>query len=535
MIPFANQRANGQDLATHLLNEHDNEQVIVEQVRGAIARDLHGAFEEWELQADILTKCKKYLYSLSINPDPKQEPLTRDQYMDYISRVEDKLGLDKQPRAIVVHEKYGREHYHVVWSRIDAEKGKAVHIAYDRDKLMMLTRNFARDHGLELPGGYYTKEKGKQKSFHELEQERRTGLSLDDHKEHVTDAWQQSDNAGSFVQALAEEGYILAKGRRDYLIVDFYGGHYSLPKMINDREVRIKDVREFLGKEFPVESLPDLDDAKKLVAEHRKQIEQFGKDESFETDMAELKSNQQTRAQKLAEEKELLGYRQNALKQEKQAKHKVERNQLRTAHLSEKMKIKLERHKYRPTGLAEFLGRISGINLIRKKLHHFQDAQRLKSYREKQAELKDKQRQDGATLALRLSLQTKEVERKLKVLNKVEKRELQSLLKEHKRDQRIEQRGKHNEMPSLEKIAGLEKSNVNVRDRAPDLLSAFEEVKADRSHETPDLMKAFTKASKDKDRGDKDSDGSEGRNQMPKPKFQNLRNRKRDKGNDRER
>ncbi len=58
---------------------------------------------------------------------------------------------------------------------------------------MMLTRNFARDHGLELPGGYYTKEKGKQKSFHELEQERRTGLTLDDHKERVTEPWQRCD------------------------------------------------------------------------------------------------------------------------------------------------------------------------------------------------------------------------------------------------------------------------------------------------------------------------------------------------------
>ena len=185
--------------------------------------------------------------------------------------------------------------------------------------------------------------------------------------------------------------------------------------------------------------------------------------------------------------------------------------------------------------MAEFLGRISGINLIRKKLHHFQDAQRLKTYREKQLELKGKQRQEDKTLSLRLSLQTKELDRKFKALNKVEKRELQSLHKEYKRDQRIEQRGKHDEMPSLEKIAGLEKSNVDIRDRAPDLLSAFEEAQKDRTHETPDLMKAFTKASKDKDRGDKDSGCSAGQSQISKPKFQRLRTRKRDNGNDRER
>ena len=72
MIPFASQRGGGQDLATHLLNEYDNEIARVEHIRGAIADDLHGAFKEWGAQAEALTRCDKYLYSLSINPDPAQ-------------------------------------------------------------------------------------------------------------------------------------------------------------------------------------------------------------------------------------------------------------------------------------------------------------------------------------------------------------------------------------------------------------------------------------------------------------------------------
>ena len=87
MIPFGSQRGLGQDLATHLLNEHDNERVDFVDVRGAIAQDLHGAFAEWEAQAACLTKCKNYLYSLSINPDPNQPGLSHDQYMEYIHRV----------------------------------------------------------------------------------------------------------------------------------------------------------------------------------------------------------------------------------------------------------------------------------------------------------------------------------------------------------------------------------------------------------------------------------------------------------------
>ena len=154
MIPFASQRGGGQDLATHLLNARDNEIVRVFQVRGAISENLHLVFQEWEIQAHALTRCREYLYSMSINPDPAQGPLTQDQYMDYIERAEAELGLSTQPRVIVFHEKFGREHCHVVWSRVDAENGRAVHLAYDHDKLMRVTRAFARDHGLTLPDGY---------------------------------------------------------------------------------------------------------------------------------------------------------------------------------------------------------------------------------------------------------------------------------------------------------------------------------------------------------------------------------------------
>ena len=167
MIPFASQRGLGQDLAAHLQNEHDNEVMEVADLRGAIAGDLHGAFAEWEAQAHALTRCRNYLYSLSINPDPRQGELSRDQYLDYIARAEERLGLSGQPRAVIFHEKYGREHCHVVWSRIDAMNEKAVHMAFDHDKLMMVTREFARDHGLELPEGYF-KDKDRDKNPQDL-------------------------------------------------------------------------------------------------------------------------------------------------------------------------------------------------------------------------------------------------------------------------------------------------------------------------------------------------------------------------------
>jgi hypothetical protein len=168
MIPKASQRGLGQDLATHLQNACDNEYVEIAEVRGAVARDLHGAFAEWEVCAHSMTGCRNYLYSLSVNPDPAQGQLTRALYRDYINRVEGKLGLSGQPRAIVFHIKDGREHCHVVWSRIDTEHGKAVHQPFDRQKLMMVTRQFAREHGFALPDGMIPdagRERGKRKSL----------------------------------------------------------------------------------------------------------------------------------------------------------------------------------------------------------------------------------------------------------------------------------------------------------------------------------------------------------------------------------
>jgi hypothetical protein len=86
MIPKASQRGEGQDLATHLQNAFDNEYVEIADLRGAVARDLHGAFAEWEVCAHAMTGCRNYLYSLSVNPDPAQGQLTRAQYLDYVDR-----------------------------------------------------------------------------------------------------------------------------------------------------------------------------------------------------------------------------------------------------------------------------------------------------------------------------------------------------------------------------------------------------------------------------------------------------------------
>lgn len=491
MIPFSSQRGSGQDLATHLLNAYDNELAEVAELRGAIAGDLHGAFKEWQVQAETLTRCQKYLYSMSINPDPAQGTLTRDQYMDYIRRTEEVLGLGHQPRAVVFHIKDGREHCHVVWSRIDADNQKAVHLAFDRDKLMRVTRGFARDHGLTLPAGYEKSRNAGQLSLYERAQLQQTGLSTDDHKRQVTEAWQQSDGARSFVQALSERGYMLATGNRPYVLVDLYGNVNALPRLIDDKSVRTKDIRDFLEKEFPAESLPPVEEAQKLVAAHRKLVEHSIREEDYTDKLAALKDVQRERRHVLEQQREALKHRQHCLRLAQQAKHRTEREKLRRDHLALTRKVRQERYQNRPTGLAEFLGKVSGVNFLRHKLQHYQDARRIRSYLDQHSLLKTRQSQEAGTLAFRLKLQALGLDRQAASLEKIDKREISAFMRDQQQTQRIRARGKDGVMPSLDHLTG--RKRAPGRGVAPDVMAAFEKAQAPRSS-FPDVMAAFDRA-----------------------------------------
>jgi hypothetical protein len=213
LILKGNQRGGGQQLAAHLMNSFDNERVEIADARGAIAQDLSGAFAEWNAQSRV-TKCRKYLYSLSLNPDQAQGHLTREQYFDLIERTERRLELTGRARFVVFHEKRDkdgvpREHCHVVWSRIDAEKMKAVQISHDRLKLRSVAREFCRDYGLELPAGMKRdgqrnrfNERARQENLTERQQKERTGIPKHVRMADIATCWKETGNGEAFVRAL---------------------------------------------------------------------------------------------------------------------------------------------------------------------------------------------------------------------------------------------------------------------------------------------------------------------------------------------
>ena len=151
MILKGSQRAGAKQLASHLLNDRDNDHVTTLELRGFVASDLRGALSECHAISKA-TKCKQFMFSLSLNP-PKHHSAAEADLLAAADKAEKSLGLEGQPRAVVIHEKEGRRHAHVVWSRIDSEKLTAVNLPFYKERLKKLSKELFLEHGWSLPDG----------------------------------------------------------------------------------------------------------------------------------------------------------------------------------------------------------------------------------------------------------------------------------------------------------------------------------------------------------------------------------------------
>ena len=260
MILNGNQRGGAKDLAVHLLKP-ENDHVQVHELRGFVSDDLMGAFTE-SYAISRGTRCKQFLYSLSLNP-PEGAKVSTEAFEEAADKVEKRLGLDGQPRAIVFHEKNGRRHAHVVWSRIDPQEMKAVQLSHSKRKLREVSLELFREHGWAMPKGLIDREARDPKNFTlaEWQQAKRVGKDPRQIKAAIQDAWAISDTRGALEAALDERGPVLARGdRRGFVVLDRDGEIYSLPKWAG---LKTKDVRARLGSE---KTLPGVAEARGRIA-----------------------------------------------------------------------------------------------------------------------------------------------------------------------------------------------------------------------------------------------------------------------------
>lgn len=260
MILKGSQRAYGQELAVHLLNDRDNDHVALHELRGFSADDLPGAFEEAHA-VSLATRCQQYLFSLSLNPPPLAQ-VSVETFERAIDRIEGRLGLSGQPRAVLFHEKEGRRHAHVVWSRISGETLKAVHLPHYKLKLTDISRELYREQGWDTPRGLAdTRDRDPLNfTFAEWQQAKRRKADPKALKAMFAECWESSDSRAGFENALTDKGFALAKGdKRGFVAVDIAGEVYSLTRWLGQNA---KTLSSKLGKP---DDLPDVGTAHSLL------------------------------------------------------------------------------------------------------------------------------------------------------------------------------------------------------------------------------------------------------------------------------
>ena len=251
----------------HLQKAETNERVEVVGFDNLSADTIPDAFREMEALA-AGTRCKNYFYQANINPRA-DEHLTPAQRDEAIETLEQNLGLTGQPRFVVEHQKEGRTHWHVVWSRIDTEKMQAIpdsstaaiHERTSRD--LEIRFDLERGQSVLVPNREHERpERRPQKN--ETFRAAETGVDLETVKADAQAARQRADNGQSFRAALEASGdYVLARGdRRDFVIIDRLGDDHSLARRLG---MKAAELRAYMADLDPA-SLPSVDQAKAMQA-----------------------------------------------------------------------------------------------------------------------------------------------------------------------------------------------------------------------------------------------------------------------------
>jgi hypothetical protein len=260
-------RAGPSQLARHLQRTDTNERVSILQLDSP-TDSLADALHDWQFLATG-TRGSKGMYHANIDPDARYK-MTPEQWQRAVDVLEKELGLEGQPRVVVMHEKHGRAHIHVVWQRTDIDKMKLVPDSFNYLAHERASKALEQEFGHEpVPGKHAKRNREKQPEFPkeqishaEWQQGERAGIDPRTFKAEITALYQQSDNGQAFQAALAERGLVLANGdRRRYVIVDGIGQIYSLARQI--KGVTEKDLRAFMS-DLDREAVPNVEAAKAM-------------------------------------------------------------------------------------------------------------------------------------------------------------------------------------------------------------------------------------------------------------------------------
>ncbi|MCB0375385.1 MAG: hypothetical protein KDD04_05650, partial [Sinomicrobium sp.] len=244
-------------------------------------------------------------------------------------------------------------------------------------------------------------------SLHEKQQEERTGATKDERRQLMTNAWRQSDSGKEFVRTLQQQGFLLARGQRGYVVVDAHGEIHSLARQIEG--VKTKEVKARLKDDCPLEQLQEAETVQETLRQRSREQLKNKASEAFQKHAANqwdvLKQKQQARRTALQEKRKQM-----------MTRHRTERQALLKTQEKERRALTRKQEKEKPKGLKALLGKVTGKQITLKHKHQ-----------QEMRELQTKQKKGFKTLVARHNREAKTLNRRFHALGAVEKREARSL------------------------------------------------------------------------------------------------------------
>jgi hypothetical protein len=240
--------------------------------RRHIADQLIEAFRDWQTLVEGTKQGRDGLYHAEISPEAHYaRNMTPEQWKRAADIMAEELGLQDQPRALVLHAGTDdRPHLHVVWQRTDVDTMKVISDGYNYVAHERASMRMALEFGQEIvPGKHAKRDRKKQPEFprakfnqDEAQQAERQGVDIEERKKAITALRQSCDDGKAFKNALEETGYVLAKGdKRGFVLIDQDGEILSLSKQLLD--IRGAAYKKFMADVDPAK-LPSVDEAKAL-------------------------------------------------------------------------------------------------------------------------------------------------------------------------------------------------------------------------------------------------------------------------------
>ncbi len=197
--------------------------------------------------------CTKPVFTFSLSWHPEQDP-KKWEMIGAGRRALIALGLQDHETVMVAHNDCDHPHLHLIVNVVDPETGKANRVPFSKKKLSKWAEEYELAHGKvycdKRVENNQKRDQGEKAKYEEPE------LDL---KARITKLYQESETGVAFQTALAEQGFILAKGKR-IVLIERDGNMHSLSRQLDG--IKAKDMRTKLGDL----DLPDVESVREQQA-----------------------------------------------------------------------------------------------------------------------------------------------------------------------------------------------------------------------------------------------------------------------------